>query len=137
MATLFDWKPEYAVAVGRFDHAHQKLLSLLNDLNDSMRTGQGRFVAGRVLNELVNYTQTQFAVEEWVMRSTAYSELLGRIAEHEALTAEVEAFVAEHESGNTDLLSVDLLHFLRSLLEAQTLGTDAMCSSLFDDAGIN
>jgi len=136
MSELFSWKPEYTVAVQRFDSEHKKLFSLLNELNDAMSAGQARFVVGRILHELANYTRTHFAAEVTAMRRTDFSGIGEHIAEHEALAAKVDAFVAEYEAGNTQLISVDLLYFLRDWLEKHILETDRKYSHTLNDAGL-
>ena len=137
MPELFSWKPEYTVAVERFDREHKKLFSLLNDLNESMRAGQGRFVVGRVLHELMNYTRTHFAAEVTAMRRAGSPGIDEHIAEHDALSAKVAAFVAEYEAGNTQLVSIDLLYFLRDWLEKHILQTDQKYTRTLNAAGIH
>ena len=54
---LFEWKEDYSVSVKQFDGDHQKLFSLVNELNDAMAQGQGRLVIGSVLQQLLQYTR--------------------------------------------------------------------------------
>jgi hemerythrin-like metal-binding protein len=136
MPELFQWKPEFTVAVERFDREHKKLFSMLNELNDAMRAGQARFVVGRVLHELLNYTRTHFAAEVAAMRRTGYAGIEEHIAEHEALAAKVEAFVKDYEAGNTNLVSIDLLYFMHDWLEKHILQTDQKYSRTLNEAGI-
>jgi hemerythrin len=136
MPELFSWKPEYTVAVDRFDLEHQRLFSLLNQLNDSMRAGQAKFVVGRVLHELVSYTRNHFAAEAAAMRRVGFPGIDEHIAEHDALTQKVEAFVAEYEAGNTQLVSIDLLYFLRDWLEKHILQTDRKYSDALKTSAV-
>jgi hemerythrin-like metal-binding protein len=120
---LIEWKDEYSVCVNRFDREHKKLFSLLNDLNDAMSQGRGRFVVQGVLHELLDYTRQHFAAEEDAMRSVAFPGLQLHIAEHRELTAKVAKFAAEYSKGDT-IITIDLLYFLRDWLDKHILGTD-------------
>ncbi len=120
---LIEWKDEYSVSVNRFDREHQKLFSLLNELNDAMGKGQGRFVVQGVLQQLMNYTRQHFASEEAAMRSVGFPGLASHIAEHRELTAKVEKFSAEYSKGDTSI-TIDVLYFLRDWLDHHILTTD-------------
>lgn len=96
---LFEWKPEYSVSVTRFDTDHKKLFSLLNELNEAMAHGQGRFVIGNVLEELLNYTRQHFAAEERAMRMAGYMDVAQHVSEHLALTQRVEHFSRTTRTG--------------------------------------
>jgi len=120
---LFEWKDDYSVSVKRFDGEHKKLFSLLNELNDAMAKGQGRFVIQRVLQQLIEYTRQHFAAEEAAMSSVAYDGLASHAAEHRELTAKVEKFSAEYSKGDTSI-TIDVLFFLRDWLENHILCTD-------------
>jgi hemerythrin len=133
---LFEWKEEYSVSVKRFDGEHKKLFSLLNELNDAMASGQGRFVVGKVLQQLLMYTREHFAAEEAAMLAVSYAGLASHIAEHRELSKKVEKFTADYSKGNT-VISIDLLYFLREWLENHILSTDRKYSKALAGVGNN
>jgi len=120
---LIEWKDDYSVSVKRFDGEHKKLFSFLNELNDAMAKGQGRFVIQNVLHQLLDYTRQHFAAEEVAMRSVAFAGLASHIAEHRELTAKVEKFSAEYSKGDTSI-TIDVLYFLRDWLDHHIISTD-------------
>lgn len=120
---LIEWKDEYSVSVRRFDGDHKKLFSLLNELNDAMAQGRGRFVIQGVLHQLMDYTRKHFADEETAMRGAGFNGLQAHIAEHRALTAKVEKFSADYSNGNVSI-TIDVLYFLRDWLDKHILSTD-------------
>jgi hemerythrin-like metal-binding protein len=120
---LIEWKDEYSVSVKRFDGEHKKLFSLLNELNDAMAKGQGRFVVQSVLQQLLNYTRQHFAAEETAMRGVAFRGLASHMMEHRELTTKVEKFSAEYSKGDTSI-TIDVLYFLRDWLDHHILTTD-------------
>jgi hemerythrin len=133
---LFEWKDDYSVSVKRFDGEHKKLFSLLNELNDAMAKGQGRFVIQRVLQQLIEYTRQHFAAEEAAMHSVAYEDLASHIAEHRKLTAKVEMFSAEYTRGDASI-TIDVLFFLRDWLENHILSTDRKYKEALKEANLS
>jgi hemerythrin-like metal-binding protein len=95
----------------------------LNELNDAMEQGRGRFVVQGVLQQLLEYTRQHFAAEEDAMRAVAFDGLESHIAEHRKLTAKVEMYAAEYSRGDTGI-SMDVLFFLRDWLQDHILCTD-------------
>ncbi len=132
---LFQWKHEYSVSVKRFDADHKKLFSLLNELNDAMASGQGRFVIQSVLQQLTDYTRQHFAAEESAMRIAAFDGLPAHIIEHRELTIKVEKFSAEYNNGNTSI-TIDILYFLRDWLDNHILCTDRKYAEALKASGI-
>jgi len=53
---LMQWNDSLSVNVGMIDKQHQKLVGMINELNDAMRQGKGKDILGKTLNELVAYT---------------------------------------------------------------------------------
>lgn len=113
--SLFEWKSEYSVSVERFDSEHKKLFSLINQLNDAMKVGQGRGKARHILEELAEYTRCHFEAEETAMRQASFSGLEEHIAEHCSLAGQLTELFAELDS-NSGRLPMRLLLFLSSWL---------------------
>ena len=61
---LIQWSSSLSVKVKQIDDEHQKLIKLINDLNDAMRVGKGKEALGKIINELVNYAAVHFNTEE-------------------------------------------------------------------------
>ncbi len=132
---LMNWKDDYSVNVGMIDQQHKKLISLLNDLYDGLREQKGKDVVGKVLGDLVSYTEAHFTSEERLMKTHGYPAYLQHKVEHDALTSKVVAFQKDFNAGRTSV-PVELLHFLRDWLSNHILGTDKLYSSYFQSKGI-
>lgn len=113
---FFTWRNEYRVDVPAVDAQHRRLFDLAEELFEAMRTGQGKEVTGRALQQLINYTTTHFAEEERMMAQHNYPHLKEHCALHQELTQKVLEFQQRFQSGNA-FLTVDLMHFLKSWLE--------------------
>jgi hemerythrin-like metal-binding protein len=129
----FQWKKEYSVSVMRFDTDHQKLFSIMNELNDAIDEGRGTFVVSLVLQELAGYAGTHFSAEESAMRLAQFSGIEEHIAEHRGFAAKLEQFCAQP---NTNQTVLELLNFLRDWLKHHILETDRKYSEALNRAGI-
>lgn len=58
------WHDSFSVGIKKIDNQHKKLFSLLNELIVASETGQEAEVLGRVLDDLVSYTDYHFKTEE-------------------------------------------------------------------------
>ena len=73
-STLIEWTDELSVGIQEIDDQHRLLVSILNKLHTAMYEHQGKEVAEKILNELVDYTKIHFAVEESLMRVLGYPQ---------------------------------------------------------------
>jgi hemerythrin len=129
------WSTEYSVEVSSFDHQHQKLFGMLNELHDAMKVGKGSQAAPAILKSLVEYTRQHFSMEEEAMSRTKYPEFISHKAEHDELTHEVEKMVHEFDHGKA-VLSTNLLEFLRDWLTKHILSTDKRYSNHMNSAQV-
>ncbi|HON53806.1 MAG TPA: hemerythrin domain-containing protein, partial [Bacteroidales bacterium] len=61
---LIIWNNMYSVNVESLDTQHKKLVELVNQLHDSIKSGQKDKVLTGIYNELIGYTITHFRDEE-------------------------------------------------------------------------
>ena len=61
---LLQWSDALSVGVVEIDRQHQKLVTMINDLNDAMRAGKGKDALGKTIAELIAYAATHFKTEE-------------------------------------------------------------------------
>jgi len=85
--------------------------------------GKGKNVCGHVLDELIAYTRTHFAMEEQLMATHRYARALDHKTEHAKLVDEVLDFKSKYDAG-TVTLSVSLLRFLVEWLTHHILESD-------------
>lgn len=133
---LFEWKDKYSVNVKRFDGDHKKLFSLMNELNEAMAKGRGRFIVQDVLLQLLDYTKQHFAVEEAAMRSAGVENLTEHIALHRDLTAKVQKYADDYSNGNTSI-TIDVLYFLNDWLTKHILTVDFTYREAMSKANIS
>jgi hemerythrin len=113
--TYLTWSNDLAVGNNFIDGDHQKLIDMVNRLHELMSEGKGKEVLGKVLHNLITYTQEHFRREEDLMRKIRFPGLADHKAEHEKLLGQVLELQAKFESGAATL-SIQVLHFLRDWL---------------------
>ena len=82
---LITWNNNYSVNIKEIDSQHKKLVELVNELYDNMKIGKGKEVTGKVLNDLVKYTESHFAYEEELFKKFKYIEGVKHSQEHAQL----------------------------------------------------
>src|SRR3990167_787335 len=109
------WTDDLAVGNTFIDHDHQKLIDMVNRLHLLMNEGKGKDVLGKVLHNLIAYTQEHFQREEDLMRTMGYAGAAAHKEEHDKLLQQVLELQEKFNSGQA-ALSIQVLHFLRDWL---------------------
>jgi hemerythrin len=120
---MFDWSPNYSVAIGSVDAQHQSLFAIARELHTAMMAGQGKASLARILDRLVQYTAVHFAHEERLMRLHDYPDFAAHKIEHDALVRQVLNFQDDFRSGRATV-TVQLLQFLCDWLLKHIQGSD-------------
>ena len=120
---LIQWSNDLSVQIEIIDKQHQKLIAMINEINDAMRQGKGREIVGKIIDGLVSYTQTHFAVEENYFKQFAYPDTARHVVEHQEFVKKAAAFQSDFKNGKLTL-SVQVINFLSDWLKHHILGTD-------------
>lgn len=81
---LIQWNPRYSVKVGEIDSQHQKLITMINELNDAMMKGKAKEILSPIIDGLIAYTQVHFTKEEMMFDKFKYPDAPTHKAEHAA-----------------------------------------------------
>jgi hemerythrin-like metal-binding protein len=131
---FFNWSDSLSVGVTACDDDHKELMDMLNRLYEGMRSGQGKEVVGKVLDDLISYTKFHFAREEAFFEGTGYPAVEHK-AQHRDLVKQAEDLQARYESGECSL-SIETLDFLKDWLTIHIQVTDKKYSAHLNAAGI-
>ena len=121
--------------VAEIDRQHQKLIAMVNDLNDAMKIGRGKETLGDILNGLVTYTVTHFQTVEKHFGRFGYPETDQHKKEHTAFVEKVTDFQKKIESRNL-FLSLEVMDFLSDWLKNHIMGSDKKYASFFNANGL-
>ena len=132
---LISWNENYSVKIKDIDDQHKKLIDMINELHDAMKSGRGKEVVGKTLSELVKYTEQHFSFEEKLFTQHNYPEGRTHSKTHQDLIDQLKEFISKYESGQ-NTLSIELMNFLRDWLTNHIMGTDKKYTSFLNSKGI-
>lgn len=133
---IITWNDTLSVGIKEFDDHHKKLIQLINDLHDAMRTGTSKTKMGSILEELVSYTRYHFAAEEKMFVKYGYPESISHKKQHSDMTQQVVELAQKYTKGDMSL-SINLMKFLRDWLTTHINDTDKKYSAYLNEKGVH
>jgi hemerythrin-like metal-binding protein len=130
------WIPALSVNIGAIDEQHQKLITLINDLDAAMAQGKGNDILATILCELTDYTVSHFAYEETLFARHNYPDTFPHMAEHKMFVDQVSRFKKDFEDGKL-ALSIQIIAFLSEWLRRHIKGTDQRYTAFFNAKGVS
>ncbi len=121
--SLIEWSSELSVGIPQVDQEHQKLVTILNQLDEAVKTGKGSRVMGEILSQLVDYTKTHFAAEEKLMSDAEYPALARHQTQHRQLVEKVEKLQWKF-TGSDQRITREMMGFLKYWLSNHILVDD-------------
>ncbi|MDQ5986419.1 MAG: Bacteriohemerythrin [Syntrophus sp. SKADARSKE-3] len=132
---LIKWDSNLSVGVAEMDKQHQKLIDLINQLNDAMSQGKGKDVLGKTINGLLDYTKTHFTAEEKLMGQQGYTGLDQQKDAHKKFIDKVAAYKLQFETGKVGL-TIEMMNFLSNWLKGHIIGEDKKYGPYLAEKGI-
>mgnify|MGYP000411579698 CR=1 FL=1 len=129
---LITWTPQLSVGVQPLDNDHKLLVSLINQLHDTVEDNQDRDTVGSVLNALVDYTEYHFEREEILMRVCGYPDLEKHKKAHDAMKAKVKIIQNDYAKSETMDLGGDVLDFIKDWFSEHVQNQDKLYRSFMD-----
>jgi hemerythrin len=111
--SYFEWSPELETGIPEIDEQHRKIVDYINQLA-AARESHDSSAVSNVLDRLVDYTASHFALEENLMESSSYASFHTHKSGHDLFVQNVLANKAELESGAD--ITKQLLSTLKSWL---------------------
>ena len=106
------WTGDLSVGIELIDGQHKMLIKHLNDLSQSLESGQGPTKVATTLNFLIDYTNFHFTAEEKHMAANGYPELENHKKMHEGFKttlANLEKDLVEEGATQSLADSIDTL----------------------------
>lgn len=120
---LVQWNNSLSVGIAEIDYQHQKLVQLINDLNEAMKSGKGRDITGKIISELTKYTLSHFATEEKYFAQYAYPDADAHKSEHAKFVEKVSVFKKDFEQSRIGV-TIPIMDFLSDWLKNHIMGSD-------------
>ncbi|MGA3011944.1 MAG: bacteriohemerythrin [Terracidiphilus sp.] len=121
---LLEWNESMSVGIKVIDDDHKKLIDMLNELNEGILAGKTSEALEDVIEGLLRYTRYHFAREERLFAQTGYPGGAAHKAEHDLLTRRVSNLQARFETGQSIILSMEAMEFLKNWLTNHIMGSD-------------
>lgn len=131
---FFKWSPEYSVNIKTIDNQHQELVSILNHLFIAVSKREGDKVIAGILDALMGYTKTHFALEERLMQQAKYKDIEAHKLEHKKLIEELDRLCKKHLLEEKPIY-FEMLGFLKAWLKDHIQGVDKKYSADLQKAG--
>lgn len=129
------WDDSLSVNVLELDQQHEKLIGLINELDEAMKTREGKDVLGKIVGSLMIYAAIHFKTEEMYFSKFRYPDTAYHMMEHAAFVEKVEKFKDEFISGNRPLTS-EVMYFMSTWLKDHIMGTDKKYVGFFKEKGL-
>ncbi len=136
MARVFVlWNEKYNTGINEIDNQHKKLVNILNQLYESFVDRTTNEKLKEVIQEMKDYTEYHFGVEEKYFKEFNYTDADKHISEHQTFIRKVATFKDDMELGKVSV-TFQLMNFLRAWLLRHINGTDKKYISLFKEKGL-
>ena len=132
---LINWDSSLSVKVAEIDRQHQKLVMLINELNEAMKQRKTKEILGNIVDGLLSYTAIHFKTEEKYFAQYSYPDASTHNQEHTAFVKRVADFKEKFDKGQL-ALSIEVMKFLSDWLQNHIKGTDRKYSDFFNEKGL-
>ncbi len=122
---MVKWGRELSVGVPSLDQQHEKILFLLNILQEGLMSGKGKIELGGVLNQLVTATASHIRYEEGLLARAGYGDGPAHHDEHAELMRQYCGISRQYETIGPSVLSLPVMGFLKNSLMTHIRGSDA------------
>ncbi len=133
---FFKWSPDYSVNIKAIDQQHQELVNILNRLFIAIFKREGDKAIAGILDALMSYTQTHFALEERLMQLAKYKDFEAHKVEHKKLIEQLDNLCKMHLLEEKSIY-FEMLKFLKTWLKEHIVGVDTKYSIALQQAGFS
>ncbi|MBU1215543.1 MAG: bacteriohemerythrin [Gammaproteobacteria bacterium] len=133
---FFKWTDEYSVHIKTIDDQHKELVNILNRLFVAVSLREGDKVIAGILDALMSYTQTHFALEERLLKQAKYKDFDAHKEEHRKLLEQLDQLCKKHLMEEKPIY-FEMLSFLKRWLKEHIQGVDILYSDDLRQAGFS
>lgn len=112
---LIDWSDKYSVDNPSIDTQHKKLIEIINEFHEAMKSGKGKEQIQLSLSKLLDYTKTHFGFEEKMMQSKQYPDVNIHLKEHAIIINKISDYQEKIKNGE-NVSSMEMMDFMKNWL---------------------
>jgi hemerythrin len=131
-----EWNDTYSVGVKAMDDQHKKLIDLINQLHDAMKTGQASKEAPGILKNLVDYTHYHFEAEEKMLEKGTYPGLMNQQKMHKTFITQIDQYQTDLPTKSLTI-GVKISEFLKDWLMTHITVEDKKYGKFMNEKGIH
>jgi hemerythrin len=133
---LFEWVDDYTVNIDEIDAQHKRLVAMLAELHEAITARKGSSALDKILAEMVDYSKTHFATEEYYMTKYDFPGYATHKNEHDAFAA--KAHELQQQTGKrTIVITMETANYLMDWLRDHVLGTDKLYAPFLNSKGVH
>lgn len=129
------WSDAYSVEIEMIDHQHQRLFTIINELESAAVQGKAKEALGQALDGLIDYTKEHFKTEEQLFAKHGYPEAAEHKGQHDAFVEKVTDFKQRFDQGKLTM-TVEIRLFLSDWLVNHIKKIDKRYSAFLLAAGV-
>ena len=130
-----EWNDDLSVGIDRIDEQHLKLIELLQELEDAIRSGRDADTIEDTIVNLFNYARVHFSAEEDLLRQHKYPEEKLHELEHSKFIAKAFEF-RENFDAKRPGLNLELVNFLSGWILSHIQITDQRYTKFLNKHGV-
>lgn len=130
------WSDLYKLGIDIVDAQHKKLVDLINKLHDAFTEGKAHEVTEDIIDEMLNYADYHFQMEETLFDKHNYPESAEHKIVHNDFFEKANDYKARVLNGEKNV-HYDLLKYLKEWLINHIQGEDVKYADYFRSKGIN
>ena len=128
-----EWKRYYELGIKETDEQHKHLIGILNEMIKAKNEGKTDEIFGKIIKELVDYTQYHFSSEEKYMERFNYPALAEHKAQHKMLVKQIVKLLEDVKEGKTQV-GDKLFDFLKHWIIRHVLDHDKQFGLFLEEA---
>ncbi len=119
--SLFKWSPKYSVNIKAIDDQHRELVNIVNRLCKTITKREDDKAIAEILDALMGYAQTHFALEESLMERAQFEDYEAHKLEHKEMMEQLHQMCFRHSIEELPIY-YEMLSFLKAWLKDHLLG---------------
>jgi hemerythrin len=131
----FVWSEKYAIGIETIDLQHQRLIQMINDLQEALIAERGQQALADIVGRMLDYAAYHFSTEEALLRDHGYELYGSHKKEHEAFTVKAQE-LKKRVDNKRFVLTLEVITFLREWLATHILVNDKKYAPFMLGAGL-
>lgn len=125
------WKDEYSVGIKKMDTQHKRLISIINDFYEGVKSSEAKEKTIRnIFKRMIAYSHQHFRDEEEILAKNGYPKLSSQKLAHKIFLEKTEEMQKRVEMGET-VFYLEIANFLKDWWDNHILLSDKRYAEFF------